>query len=268
MNIIIFTPDDIVSDIAGAGLRVEFKDSRRLDHIHNILKSCKGDILKVGLLNGNLGQGSICDITRNGVLLDVDLNETPPAPSPITLLLALPRPLVVRRILADTTSFGVKKIILFHSERVEKSYWQSPVLEADAITAQLIKGLEQGRDTQMPEVQKCRNFRSFLEDQSAVLTKGVDGLAQAYVGQPGSTLHLPGQILTPTLIAIGPEGGLLPHEVDVFLDKGFQAVNLGSRLLRVETAVSAVLGRLSIPGSLSEISDHEVSDHEECNNSE
>ena len=99
----------------------------------------------------------------------------------------------------------------------------------------------------MPQVQKCSNFKSFLEDELADLMTGVDGLAQAYLGQPGVTLRLPGEIVSPTLIAIGPEGGLLPREVNRFLDKGFQAVNLGPRLLRVETAVSAVLGRLSIP---------------------
>lgn len=247
MNIIIFTPEEIAADFTGAGLRVEITDSRRLDHIHKILKSSKGDFLRVGLLNGNMGEGSICEITAKKVLLDVDLNETPPTPSPITLLLALPRPLVIRRILADATSFGVKKIFLFHSERVEKSFWQSPVLKADSIAEQLIKGLEQGRDTGMPVVEKCRSFKRFLDNEVTELMSGDDAVEQAYIGQPGAVQRLPGQIVKPSLIAIGPEGGLLPGEVDGFLDKGFQAVNLGSRLLRVETAVSAVLGRLSIP---------------------
>lgn len=247
MNVIIFTPEEIVSDFSGAELRVEITGTRRLNHIQKILKSSKGDSLRVGLLNGNMGRGIINKITAKKVLLDVELNETPPSPSPITLLLALPRPLVVRRILADATSFGVKKIYLFHSERVEKSFWQSPVLEADAIAAQLIKGLEQGRDTGMPVVEKCHNFQEFLDHRVMVLISGDDSVERAYVGQPGAVQCLPGQIVKPTLIAIGPEGGLLPGEVDGFLDKGFQAVNFGPRLLRVETAVSAVLGRLSIP---------------------
>jgi RsmE family RNA methyltransferase len=247
MNIIIFTRKDIVSDHTGAGLRVEIADSRRLNHIHKILKSGKGDTLRVGRLNGNLGEGVISEITRTRVLVDVELNDSPPSPSPVTLLLALPRPLVIRRILADVTSFGVKKIVLFHSERVEKSYWQSPVLETDSITAQLVKGLEQGRDTELPVVQQCRNFKSFLEHDLMDLMSGVNGPVQAYLGQPGATQHLPGQIVTPILIAIGPEGGWLPSEVNSFLAKGFQPVSFGSRLLRVETAVSAVLGRLSIP---------------------
>jgi len=247
MNVIIVSAEDVVADNSGTELRIEFTDSRRLDHIHKILKSSQGDILKVGLLNGNLGEGTISELTGKKVLLDVVLNETPPSPLPITLLLALPRPLVIRRILADATSFGVKKIFLFHSKRVEKSFWQSPVLAADSIAAQLIKGLEQGRDTRLPVVEQRRNLRAFLDDELADLVGGVEGPEQAYLGQPGARHHLPGQIDTSTLVAIGPEGGLLPGEVDSFLDKGFQPVNFGSRLLRVETAVSAVLGRLSIP---------------------
>jgi len=108
-----------------------------------------------------------------------------------------------------------------------------------------VKGLEQGRDTELPLVRKCPQFSAFLEDELAELMSGADG--PAYLGQPGAAQHLPGEIAAPTLVAIGPEGGLLRREVDSFLGKGFLAVNLGSRLLRVETAVSAVLGRLSIP---------------------
>jgi RsmE family RNA methyltransferase len=211
------------------------------------LKSRKGDTLKVGLLNGKLGEGTIIELSGSRVVLDVDLKESSPAPLPVTLLLALPRPLVVRRILADATSFGIKKIVLFHSARVEKSYWQSPVLEPESITAHLIKGLEQGRDTGLPVVEKCRSFKSFMEGELENLTGGVDGRVQAYLGHPGAPRYLPGKIDATTLIAIGPEGGLQDREVDSFLKKGFRTVSFGSRLLRVETAVSAVLGRLSIP---------------------
>jgi len=247
MNVMLFTSEDIVTEYSGTRFRVQFTDSRKLDHIQKILKSSKGDILRVGLLNGHLGEGVICQITAQKVLLDVDLNTAPPLPSPLTLLLALPRPLVVRRILADVTSFGVKRICLFQSKRVEKSFWQSPVLEEPAITAQLIKGLEQGRDSVMPIVEKYPDFQEILSHEMMASIKGAAAEQDAYLAQPGAAQHLPERITKPTLITIGPEGGLLAREVSDLQDRGFQPVSLGPRLLRVETSVSAVMGRLGIP---------------------
>lgn len=67
MNVIIFTPEEIVSDFSGAELRVEITGTRRLEHIHKILKSHKGDSLRVGLLNGNMGRGIINKITAKSL---------------------------------------------------------------------------------------------------------------------------------------------------------------------------------------------------------
>ena len=47
----------------------------------------------------------------------------------------------------------------------------------------------------------------------------------------------------PTL-AIGPEGGFIQKEIDSLTAIGFRAVSFGPRILRVETAVSALIGRM------------------------
>jgi 16S rRNA (uracil1498-N3)-methyltransferase len=44
-----------------------------------------------------------------------------------------------------------------------------------------------------------------------------------------------------SLLVIGPEGGIAPHEVQTFLDAGFIPASLGSRILRYETAALACL---------------------------
>jgi RsmE family RNA methyltransferase len=45
-------------------------------------------------------------------------------------------------------------------------------------------------------------------------------------------------------VVVGPEGGFIPYEVDLLTKNGCQAVSLGNRILRTETSISYILGRL------------------------
>jgi hypothetical protein len=56
-----------------------------------------------------------------------------PRPLPLTVVLALPRPKMLRRILRALAEVGVKELHLINSYRVEKSYWQSPLLAPTAL---------------------------------------------------------------------------------------------------------------------------------------
>ena len=49
---------------------------------------------------------------------------------------------------------------------------------------------------------------------------------------------------TPIILAIGPEGGFIAEEISSFERIGFQPVTMGERILRVETAVAALIARL------------------------
>jgi RsmE family RNA methyltransferase len=213
---------------------------RRLRHLHEVHRAEVGDELRVGRLQGLMGRGTLLRLSDEEAELALTLDQPPPAKLPVTLLLALPRPKMLKRILQAIASQGVERLVLLNSYRVEKSFWQTPFLAPEAIREQLILGLEQARDTVLPEVIIEQRFKPFVEDRLPALAAGKLGL----VAHPGDYPDCPRDIRQPLTLAIGPEGGWIPYEVDKLVEAGLQPVQLGPRILRVETAVTALLGRL------------------------
>lgn len=213
---------------------------RRHEHVLNVHRASVGDRLSVGLLNGKIGTGEVTRIDDDALEMDIALDRDPPPPLDVTLILSLPRPIVLKRILLSASSMGVKRIFLIHSRRVEKSYWNSPILDEERIKEQLILGLEQARDTIMPEVWLRQKFKPFVEDELPDMIKGTLPL----VAHPGTSEPCPSQVNRPVTLAIGPEGGFMPYEVEMLEAAGFRSVNIGERILRVETAVPVLLSKL------------------------
>jgi RsmE family RNA methyltransferase len=213
---------------------------RRLTHMQEVHRSVVGDSLRVGRIGGLMGSAELLRLDADEAELRVTLDQPPPAKLPLTLVLALPRPKMLRRVFQTVAAMGVPRIILVNSYRVEKSFWQTPFLEPEAIREQLILGLEQARDTVLPEIVIEKRFKPFVEDRLPAITEGTLGL----IGHPGDYPACPRGLDEPVTLAIGPEGGWIPYEIDLLGKSGLQAVQLGDRILRVETAVTALLARL------------------------
>ena len=234
MNLILFTDGDRVESnkIALRG--------RRLQHLRQIHRANSGDILRVGEINGLMGKGEILEINDAFATLSISLDQLPPKKLPLRLVLALPRPKMLRRILRTIAELGVPELHLINSYRVEKSYWQSPVLKQGTLREYLLQGLEQSRDTQVPRVHHHHAFKPFVEDSLPSMIKGRDAL----LAHPGEHPPCPRHISGETLLVIGPEGGFIPYEVDKLQSAECKVVSLGPRILRVENAVTSLLGRL------------------------
>ena len=213
---------------------------RRLKHLHEVHGAESGDSLRVGRLGGLMGRGTLLALDEQHAELRVELDQPPPAKLPLTLLLALPRPKMLKRVLQTVAAMGVPRLVLLNSYRVEKSFWQTPFLEPEAIREQLLLGLEQARDTVLPEVSIEKRFKPFVEDRLPAISADTLGL----VGHPGDYPACPRAVSKPVTLAIGPEGGWIPYEVDKLQEAGLAPVQLGERILRVETAVPALLARL------------------------
>ena len=219
----------------------KIESPRQLQHLSQHVQLNAGDTLKVGIRNGQRYLTEVVTISEQHILLRPIQLEAVPAKLPVHLILALPRPKVLRRMVMDAVTLGVQRISLIHSYRVDKSYWQSPFLQQldDYVTL----GLEQAGDTIEPEIQLYQRFKPFVED---VLPTLISAEQPAYVAHPYAEQQMPYAIQHPCSLIIGPEGGFIPYEVDLLQKNGCQAMSLGNRILRTETAVSHILGRLFI----------------------
>ncbi len=236
MNLILLTSIDFIGSD-----RVSLT-GRRHAHIKNVLKAVTGDRVACGILNANMGTAVILHIDDKKVDLTVTLNQAPPAILPVTLVLALPRPKMLKRIIQSVTSLGVKDIYLVNSWRVEKSFWQSPVLTDEKLFEYALLGLEQAKDTQMPNIHKKRFFAGFVKQELPGIAKG----CRCIMAHPKTSHPCPDGVNQPVVLAVGPEGGWIDLEVKTFEDIGFVPYSIGSRILTVETAVTCLLSRLFI----------------------
>lgn len=236
MNIVLLEPDQCTSAEVW-----QISQPRQLQHLRQHLQLNVRDTLKVGIRAGQRYLTEVVAISEKSITVRPVQTEAVPAKLPVHLILALPRPKVLRRIIMDAVTLGVERISLIHSYRVDKSYWQTPFLQQlnDYVTL----GLEQAGDTIAPEIQLYKRFKPFVED---VLQTLISAEQPAYVAHPYAEQPMPYAVQQPCSVIIGPEGGFIPYEVDLLIKNGCQAMSLGNRILRTETAVSNILGRLFV----------------------
>jgi RsmE family RNA methyltransferase len=235
MNCLLLAPEEFDADSGTA--RVV---GRRRKHADEILRSSPGDVLRVGLIDGRLGRAEIVRLDATCLELRVELDCDPPSKLPLTLVLALPRPPVFRRLLSTIASLGVARLLIVGTARTEKSFWQSHVIEPDAIRERLLLGLEQARDSVLPVVEVHRYFEDLLAAGLPPLLESSRGL----VAHPAARTACPHAIDEPVTLFVGPEGGLVDYEIERLVEIGFEAFHVGERVLRVEPVIPLLVGRL------------------------
>jgi len=234
MNLVLLFPENMLTD------RQAKISGRQLEHIHSTLKSRVGGTLCVGLLNNKIGTATLTTLSEKEANFDIEWHSPPPKKLSVTLIIGLPRPKMLKRIIQTATTMGVKKIYFIHSWKVEKSFWHSPWLSDEKMLENCVLGLEQAKDTVMPEIHLKKRFKPFVEDELPKISEG----SKKLLAHPGTQTACPVNLNKKTTLIIGPEGGFTPYEVNKIIEAGFEGVHLGERILRVETAVPVLLARL------------------------
>lgn len=242
MNIILIEENDIDDG------KLVLTD-RRAEHIVKVLRAEVDARLRVGQLNGPMGYGTIEAMVKKHprmVRLRLELTETPPPLPPIDLVVAMSRPIMMRRILSQLTALGVGRFYLINAGRVEKSFWEASLLAEGGYREHLIQGLEQAVDTRLPEVSLHRSFPGFVLDYMPTIRQEYGHILLAHPGGRSSLNEAIGKDRTGrVLLCIGPEGGWLEPEVTMLAAAGCVTCAIGSRILKVDTAAVALHARIS-----------------------
>jgi len=243
MNLLLVDPGELAAD----GTCV-VRDHRAL-HLRSVIGVRPGWHVRAGVARGGVGSAQIMADEGGAITLRLTLTDPAPAPLPVELVLAIPRPKVLTRAVETAAAFGVARIDLTNSWRVDKGYLSSPRLQPDALSRAARVGAEQGGTTWLPEISVHRRLMALLDE------RWPGPPATKLVAHPGAP-PIERAILGPTepiVLAIGPEGGWITREVETFIARGFVPVSLGAPVLRVETAVAAALAQLLVLHRLSEV---------------
>ncbi|MCC6220466.1 MAG: RNA methyltransferase [Deltaproteobacteria bacterium] len=255
MNLLVFRPEDI-----GADRQITVK-GKRAEHILMIKKLGVGDELPVGELNGNIGTGIVKAVMPDAKQLVIDVKLNPSRvreESKVDLVLALPRPQIIKRVLFTAAMMGVRNLYFTPASKVEKSYFQSSQLTPSNIEENILLGLEQAGHTIAPKVQIYDRFSAFIRDfsnpPSLLVNEGrllAHPFAERNIAHPSICEML--ATCDIVVVAVGPEGGWDTQEIKKLESIGYESVSMGSRILRVDTAVSVLLGQIGLLQSMASL---------------
>lgn len=243
MNMLLCRPEKTVKSGENT-LRCTVDDSRRIEHICNILKLQQGDDCKAGVLNQGCYSGRVAEIAKDKILIDFDTTtcENAPAKMPLTLFIAMQRPNTLKKVIHCAVTMGVSEICFFGSYKVEKSYWQSSVLQEKNLQFELDLAMEQCKDPFEPKMTFCRYFKSFTED---ILTPFA-AENPVFIAHPAGSANNVFEVMRNNSarrcgLVVGPEGGFTDYEVSRLEEMGLNLLSLGDRVLRTEFALAALL---------------------------
>jgi RsmE family RNA methyltransferase len=241
VNLLLVDPDEIENDVVVVG-------DRRAEHLRTVLGASVGSQLRAGIVGGGTGTADVIAATAETFSLRLAITGDVSAPLPVEVILAVPRPKVLTRTIEALASFAVERVTLTNAWRVDKSYLSSPRLEPAALAHAARLGAEQGVTTHVPRILLYRRLMELLDTRFAKPGDDLRIIAHP-TGAPMERVVGGDPFVT---LAIGPEGGWIERELETFVARGFVPVSLGAPILRVETAVAAALGQLTLMRRVSE----------------
>ena len=153
----------------------------------------------------------------------------------VVLMLAVPKGAKLDDCVRAATELGVDEVALMQTERTVPRWDPKRTrMRLDRLTRIASEAAGQSERDDVPLVHAPRPVASWLEQ----MPESANGVVFAARAQEAATLEPSAEQVW---CAVGPEGGFAEHEILLFERSGFSVASLGTRILRVETAVPAAL---------------------------
>lgn len=214
-------------------------------HIVDVMRLKKLDKVVTFDGTGKEYTGFIKDIKGRSVTVEIVETRTPSGrdTSKITLIQAIPKKDKMDYIAEKATELGVSAIIPLITRRTIPD-WDQAKMAAHAARWRKIatEASKQCGRTDIPKIDEVKSFSGLaagVSDYDLALIAALDDKAESLKDVLASFKG--GRIA----VAIGPEGDFTPGEVAEAVKAGFKLVNLGSRVLKSDTAGLAVLAILN-----------------------
>jgi 16S rRNA (uracil1498-N3)-methyltransferase len=235
-------PRIFVSGPMEAGFCCDLREEDR-KYIKSVLRLKKNDHLIVFDGQGHEYQALIQEMKSDRIRVNIlKKHFVQDKPIRITLAQALPKAGKMDFVVQKATELGVDRIMPFQCARSvprltgdqkhqKESRWQKIALEASR---------QCGR-ADVPEVSPCGYFSDVIRAGASSGFRAIFWEEETQQGIREALNKNQADNASEFFIIIGPEGGFLKGEVDQARDAGFQSISLGRQILRVETAVLAIL---------------------------
>ena len=202
-------------------------------HLTSVMRAAVGD--EVTLFDGSGAEFSarVAAIRKGAVELSISERReiSRELSLSLTLVVALPKGERQKWLVEKATELGVTRIVPLVTERGVAQPVESAL---DRLRRAVIEASKQCGRNQLLKIEPAVPATEFFAAAPKSAARYIADLS----GQPLGALDF--SRCDEILAAIGPEGGFTPAELAAATSSGWQAVSLGSRILRVETAAVAL----------------------------
>ncbi|WP_404308059.1 RsmE family RNA methyltransferase [Neorhodopirellula lusitana] len=248
-------------------------------HAARVMRVSVGDAIELFDGRGNQAQAEIANVSKRSCTCRVDaIAPVDREPSiELTLATAIPKPDRAKEMIERLTELGVHQIQPLNFDRTQRGPSDNLIGKLERI---VIEACKQSGRNQLMRIAPVMSFTNWLDEFKQRPSRPV-----AFVAMPGGQAALDGQgimrqpdskgasdsppqtespdqanssaqLASPVQSAdhakpecyavVGPEGGLNDQELQNCLDASIAAVDLGKRILRIETAASLIASRILI----------------------
>jgi 16S rRNA (uracil1498-N3)-methyltransferase len=217
------------AELDGAELELELD---RFHHLFRVRRLRRGDALRLTDGAGRARQGQVARVGRRSATIRLGApaasNESGPE---VELVVAAPRPQRAGWLVEKATEIGVRAVRFVRSERTPRAYGAATLQRFERLA---VAAVEQCERAWVPVVSGVHSWEEIGPLMASCSKRWLlDPGAAASAGPAGEGTRL--------AIAVGPEGGWTPREHRILTGMGCRPVDLGPRVLRVETAALVAL---------------------------